>query len=115
MEGASGGKGRGRQVIATARTSDLILVMLDSSKADIQKCVEIVVFPTPSIRALTPIIREFLEREMDAMGIRLNKKPPNLTYKVALFRSQCKSLTTYVAQANRRNIIQRDLQADHAQ
>ena len=39
VEGASGGKGRGRQVIATARTSDLILVMLDSSKADIQKSV----------------------------------------------------------------------------
>jgi len=37
IEGASEGKGRGRQVIATARTSDIVLMMLDASKGEIQK------------------------------------------------------------------------------
>lgn len=31
------GKGRGRQVIAVARTSDLIIMMLDAAKGEIQK------------------------------------------------------------------------------
>lgn len=37
IEGASQGKGRGRQVVAVARTADLILMMLDATKNDIQK------------------------------------------------------------------------------
>ena len=39
VEGAHEGKGRGRQVIAVARTADLILMMLDSAKAEEQRCV----------------------------------------------------------------------------
>lgn len=31
------GKGRGRQVIAVARTADLVLMMLDAAKGDIQR------------------------------------------------------------------------------
>ena len=31
------GKGRGRQVIAVARTADLVLMMLDATKGEIQK------------------------------------------------------------------------------
>ena len=31
------GKGRGRQVIAVARTADLVLMMLDAGKGEIQK------------------------------------------------------------------------------
>ena len=31
------GKGRGRQVIAVARTADLIVMMLDATKKEIQK------------------------------------------------------------------------------
>jgi len=31
------GKGRGRQVIAVARTADLILMMLDAVKGDVQR------------------------------------------------------------------------------
>jgi len=31
----STGKGRGKQVIATARTSDLILIVLDASKVSV--------------------------------------------------------------------------------
>lgn len=56
------GKGRGRQVIAVARTADLVLMMLDSGKGDIQ--------------------RTLLEKELEAVGIRLNKKPPNIYFKV---------------------------------
>ena len=33
------GKGRGRQVIAVARTADLILMMLDAVKGDVQRLV----------------------------------------------------------------------------
>lgn len=62
IEGASGGKGRGRQVIAVARTSDLVLMMLDASKAEIQK--------------------QLLTNELESVGIRLNQRPPNITIKV---------------------------------
>ena len=37
IEGASGGKGRGKQVIAVARTADLVLMMLDATKGEVQK------------------------------------------------------------------------------
>lgn len=58
IEGASEGKGRGRQVIATARTSDLILLVVDACKAEIQ--------------------RPLLEYEMETMGVRLNRPRPNI-------------------------------------
>ena len=38
IEGAAQGKGRGRQVISVARTADLILMMLDAIKGDVQRC-----------------------------------------------------------------------------
>ncbi|PVD38763.1 hypothetical protein C0Q70_01386 [Pomacea canaliculata] len=62
IEGASQGKGRGRQVIAVARTADLVIIMLDATKKDIQ--------------------RELLEKELEAVGIRLNKEKPNIYFKV---------------------------------
>lgn len=62
IEGASQGKGRGRQVIAVARTADLVLMMLDASKQDVQ--------------------RELLEKELESVGIRLNKPKPNIYFKV---------------------------------
>ena len=37
IEGAAQGKGRGKQVIATARTSDLVLIMLDATKPETHK------------------------------------------------------------------------------
>jgi small GTP-binding protein len=58
IEGASKGRGRGRQVIAVARSSDLILMVLDATKDDSQK--------------------RKLESELEACGIRLNKQPPNI-------------------------------------
>lgn len=62
IEGASEGKGRGRQVISAAKTSDLILMILDATKKHEQ--------------------RELLEAELHAVGIRLNCKPPNMTLKM---------------------------------
>ncbi|KAF4292875.1 hypothetical protein CNMCM8686_006913 [Aspergillus fumigatus] len=62
IEGAAEGKGRGRQVISAAKTSDLILMVLDATKRAEQ--------------------RALLEAELDAVGIRLNKEPPNIYLKV---------------------------------
>jgi len=62
IEGASEGKGRGRQVIATARTADIVLMMLDASKGEVQK--------------------RLLINELESVGIRLNKKPPNIYFKI---------------------------------
>jgi len=62
IEGAAGGKGRGRQVIAVGRTSDLILIMLDATKGDVQK--------------------GLLEKELEEVGIRLNTRPPNVYFKI---------------------------------
>lgn len=61
IEGAAHGKGRGRQVIAVARTSDLVIIMLDATKSDIQK--------------------ELLQAELEAVGIRLNKERPKIYFK----------------------------------
>ncbi|TNM96732.1 hypothetical protein fugu_014888 [Takifugu bimaculatus] len=36
IEGAAQGKGRGRQVIAVARTADVVIMMLDATKGDVQ-------------------------------------------------------------------------------
>jgi len=62
IEGAAKGKGRGKQVIGVARTSDMILMMLDAEKADIQ--------------------RELLTLELESVGIRLNKRPANVSFKI---------------------------------
>eukprot|EP00915_Cephaloidophora_sp_WS-2016_P000908 GHVH01001195.1.p2 GENE.GHVH01001195.1~~GHVH01001195.1.p2 ORF type:complete len:211 (+),score=41.70 GHVH01001195.1:70-702(+) len=59
IEGASCGKGRGRQVIATAKSCDIVLMVLDATKDDSQK--------------------EKLEKELEAVGIRLNKTKPRIT------------------------------------
>lgn len=61
IEGAAQGKGRGRQVIAVARSADLILLMLDATKSDVQK--------------------QLLEYELESVGIRLNKRPPDVYFR----------------------------------
>ncbi|XP_071946515.1 developmentally-regulated GTP-binding protein 1 isoform X1 [Antedon mediterranea] len=61
IEGAKDGKGRGRQVIAVARTCSLILIVLD---------------------VLKPLKhKKLIEHELEGFGIRLNKKPPNISYR----------------------------------
>lgn len=61
IEGAKDGKGRGRQVISTARTCNLIMIVLDCLKPMTHK--------------------KIIERELEGFGIRLNKRPPNITFK----------------------------------
>uniref|UniRef100_U3F832 Developmentally-regulated GTP-binding protein 2 n=3 Tax=Micrurus TaxID=8634 RepID=U3F832_MICFL len=61
IEGAAQGKGRGRQVIAVARTSDVVIMMLDATKGEVQ--------------------RALLEKELETVGIRLNKNKPNIYFK----------------------------------
>jgi ribosome-interacting GTPase 1 len=62
IEGAAEGKGRGRQVISAAKTSDMIMMILDATKRAEQ--------------------RALLEAELEAVGIRLNREPPNIYLKV---------------------------------
>ena len=49
------------QVIAVARTADLVIIMLDATKSEVQ--------------------RELLEKELEAVGIRLNKPKPGIYFK----------------------------------
>uniref|UniRef100_A0A7S3GL13 Developmentally regulated GTP-binding protein 1 n=1 Tax=Palpitomonas bilix TaxID=652834 RepID=A0A7S3GL13_9EUKA len=58
IEGAKDGKGRGRQVIAVAKTCSLIVIVLDALRPLNQK--------------------KKIEYELEGFGIRLNKKPPNI-------------------------------------
>ena len=59
IEGAKDGKGRGRQVIAVARTCSLIYIVLD---------------------VLKPIQhKRLIEKELEGFGIRLNKQPPDIS------------------------------------
>ncbi|KAG5718757.1 hypothetical protein E4T56_gene2642 [Termitomyces sp. T112] len=58
IEGANDGRGRGRQVIAVARTCNLIFIVLD---------------------VLKPLgDKKIIESELEGFGIRLNKKPPSI-------------------------------------
>lgn len=61
IQGAKDGKGRGRQVIAVARTCNLIFIVLDVLK------------PLADLA--------ILENELTGFGIRLNQTPPNITVK----------------------------------
>ncbi len=61
IEGAKDGKGRGRQVIAVARTCNLILICLDAAKPMTHK--------------------KIIEKELEGFGIRLNKTPPEIIFK----------------------------------
>lgn len=56
IEGANDGRGRGRQVIAVARTCNLIFIVLD---------------------VLKPLgDKKLIESELEGFGIRINKRPP---------------------------------------
>lgn len=59
IEGAKDGKGRGKQVIAVARTCSLIFIVLD---------------------VLKPLVhKRLIEKELEGFGMRLNKRPPDIT------------------------------------
>lgn len=61
IEGAVDNRGRGRQIVACARTCNLIFIVLDVLKPLQHKAI--------------------IERELDGFGIRLNKTPPNIYFK----------------------------------
>jgi len=61
IEGAKDGKGRGRQVISVAKTSNVICIVLDALKPWTDKAI--------------------IENELEGFGIRLNKKRPNLYFR----------------------------------
>ncbi|CAN0404384.1 unnamed protein product, partial [Phaeothamnion confervicola] len=61
IEGAKDGKGRGRQVISTARTCNMLLICLDAMKSMTHK--------------------KLIERELDGFGIRLNQEPPDVVFR----------------------------------
>jgi small GTP-binding protein len=63
IDGASQGKGRGRQVIGVAKSSDLVLIVLDAAKE------------------LERNHRAILEAELEAVGLRLNRAPPAIYLK----------------------------------
>ena len=58
IEGAADGRGRGRQVISTARTCNLILIVLDAGKPVTHK--------------------KIIEQELFSFGIRINQVPPDV-------------------------------------
>jgi len=68
IEGAAHGKGRGRQVIAVAKSSDLVLMVLDTLKES-------------NLEDGVVSHREILERELETVGLRLNKSPPDVYFK----------------------------------
>ena len=61
IEGAASGKGRGKEVIAVARSADLVLMVLDAQKEGLQRH------------------REILEGELESVGMRLNCEPPDIS------------------------------------
>eukprot|EP01090_Pellita_catalonica_P014781 TRINITY_DN3849_c0_g1_i1.p1 TRINITY_DN3849_c0_g1~~TRINITY_DN3849_c0_g1_i1.p1 ORF type:complete len:414 (-),score=78.70 TRINITY_DN3849_c0_g1_i1:59-1240(-) len=63
IEGAAHGKGRGRQVVAVAKSSDLVLMVLDATKEGEIKH------------------KEILEKELETVGLRLNRTPPDISFK----------------------------------
>ncbi|KAH3666452.1 hypothetical protein OGAPHI_003448 [Ogataea philodendri] len=61
IEGAKDGRGRGKQVIAVARSCDLIFIVLDVNKPLHHK--------------------KIIENELEGFGIRLNQQPPDILIK----------------------------------
>ena len=60
IEGAQEGKGRGREVLSVARKADLLLIMLNATKKGEY---------------------EVIRRELEEVGIRIGKRPPNVDIK----------------------------------
>jgi len=105
--GASAGRGRGRQVISTAKSCDIILMVIDPTKDDAQK--------------------DMLTKELENIGIRLNRRPPdvsvtkttggglkfNATVPLTHFdRDQCASVLTQYRMFNVDVVIREDCTVD---
>ena len=64
IEGASEGKGKGRQVIACAKSADVILIVLDAARYEDQK--------------------NKILKELELVGIRINREKPDITIKPSM-------------------------------
>ena len=86
IEGASEGKGRGRQVIAVAKSADLILM---ARPALLLAAAALELSLQPSDRCGLQVLdatktehhKAILTRELEAVGIRLNRSPPQVYFK----------------------------------
>ncbi|KAG9396056.1 Developmentally-regulated GTP-binding protein [Carpediemonas membranifera] len=97
IEGAAVGKGRGRQVISTARTADLVLMVMDAAKGDTQ--------------------RRLLTHELETMGIRLNTRPPDITIdikKTGGIKFTSTVPLTHVTEHMVKNILSHEHKCHHA-
>ena len=63
IEGAAHGRGRGREVIAVAKSADMILMVLDAGREEGNRH------------------REILEKELETVGLRLNARPPDIAFR----------------------------------
>ncbi|RLN90530.1 hypothetical protein BBJ28_00000765 [Nothophytophthora sp. Chile5] len=63
IEGAAHGRGRGREVIAVAKSADMILMVLDAGQEAGNRH------------------REILENELETVGLRLNRQPPDIYFR----------------------------------
>ena len=78
IEGASMGRGRGRQVIAVAKSSDCILMVPFHPASSLT----LTFHPTQVLDATkNEIQRALLEKELETCGIRINTQPPNITFR----------------------------------
>lgn len=83
------------QVIAVAKSSDLVLMVLDASKVSIyiirsvswiqdfyEFCSHVPVYS--SIKSQSEGHRQILTKELEAVGLRLNKRPPQVSTSVTM-------------------------------
>ncbi len=92
------GKGRGRQVIAVARTADVVMMMLDATKPLIQRyapdlTLDVALRVFVVMTGLYPLFRELLEKELESVGIRLNQRKPNVYFKVSMILFPMRHIT----------------------
>jgi ribosome-interacting GTPase 1 len=81
IEGASEGKGRGRQVISAAKVSpnDSMLPLRNCQLIDVSQTSDMVLMVLDATKRAEQ--RALLEAELEAVGIRLNQDPPNIYLK----------------------------------
>lgn len=76
----SSGRGRGRQVVSVAKTADVIILM-----SEVHKLPQSLLGRPQLIQSVDATKsaeqKKMLEIELDAVGIRLNARPPDVVFK----------------------------------
>lgn len=70
-----------------ARTADVVIMMLDATKGEVQRsavayCLQNAGSPRLFFNIAVLFHRELLEKELETVGIRLNRPKPNIYFKV---------------------------------